>query len=384
MADPLSALNELCDVAHGAKDRESRRALLRRITDVFLTEPGAYTEQQKCLFGDIMEKLAYDLEMQVREELARRIAAEENAPNGLVCRLANDEIYVARPVLERSPALSEDDLIAVTRNCSQDHLLAITKRSDIGSRLSAILVDLGQDNVVEGLLGNETAEIDGETVQSVADRAIKSEPLQTALIDRKDVPREIVMGLLEHVSEKIRNLILDRMTDTDMEYLDNIIGTMRESIEESPETAAEDYIKNLERNGRLNEAALLELAAKKKSMEFLLGLATLLKIEAQAVQRVITDKSGQALLIACRAAGFSTAAFKTLALSPLTGVATELTEIVQLIRTYDKLPIPEAQRTMRYWQSRDTPEQSGTESMSEDKQQLKRVSQPSQQRAALA
>lgn len=384
MADPLSALNELCDVAHGAKDRESRRALLRRITDVFLAEPGAYTEQQRCLFGDIMEKLAYDLEMHVREELARRIAAEADAPNGLVFRLANDEIYVARPVLERSPALSEDDLIAVSQNCSQDHLLAITKRDNISARLSAILVDLGQDYVVEGLLGNETAEIDGETAQSVADRAIKSEPLQMALIDRKDVPREIVIGLLEHVSDKIRNLILDRMTDTDMEYLDNIIGTMRESIEASPDTASEDYIKNLERGGRLNEAALLELAAENKSMEFLLGLAALLKIEAQAVQRVVTDKSGQALLIACRAAGFSTAAFKTLALSPLTGVASELTEIVHLIRTYNKLPIPEAQRTMRYWQTRDGPKQLGTDSMSEEMQRLKQGSGHPHQQAALA
>lgn len=384
MDDPLSALNELCDVAHGAKDRESRRTLLRRITDVFLAEPGSYTEEQKCLFGDIMEKLAYDLEMQVREELARRIALEAEAPNSLVCRLANDEIYVARSVLERSPVLTEDDLIDVTQNCSQDHLLAITKRDDIGARLSAILVDFGQDHVVEGLLGNQTAEIDGETAQSVADRAIKSEPLQMALINREDVPREIVMGLLEHVSEKIRNLILDRMTDTDMEYLDNIIGTMRESIEASPDTAAEDYINDLQCKGRLDEATLLELAAEKKSMEFLLGLAALLKIEAQAVQRVVTDKSGQALLIACRAAGFSTGAFKTLALSPLTGVASELTEIVHLIRTYDKLSIPEAQRTMRYWQTRDTPKQSGTESMSEEAQRLKQVSRRAHQQAALA
>lgn len=384
MADPLSALNELCNVAHDAKDRESRRALLRRITDVFLAEPGSYTEQQKCLFGDIMEKLAYDLEMQVREELARRIAAEAEAPNGLVCRLANDEIYVARPVLERSPVLTEDNLIDVTRTCSQDHLLAITKRDDIGARLSAILVDVGQDHVVEALLENETAEIDGKTVKCVSDRAIKSETLQTALIDRKDVPREIVMGLLEHVSEKIRNLILDRMTDTDMDYLDNIICTMRESIEAAPTTSAENYIKDLERKGRLDEATLIKLAAEKKSMEFLLGLAALLKIEAQAVQRVVTDKSGQALLIACRAAGFSTTAFKTLALSPLTGVASELTEIVHLIRTYDKLPIPEAQRTMRYWQTRDGPKQSGTEGMSEEKQRLRRVSQRSHQQTALA
>jgi len=384
MADPLSALNELCDVAHGAKDRESRRALLRRITDVFLEEPGSYTEQQRCLFGDIMEKLAYDLEMQVREELARRIAAEADAPNGLVCRLANDEIYVARPVLERSPALTEDDLIAVSQNCSQDHLLAITKRSDISARLSAVLEGLGKDYVVEGLLGNETAEIDAETVKNVADRAIKSEPLQLALIDRKDVPREIVIGLLEHVSEKIRDLILDRMTDTDIEYLDNIIGTMRESIEESPETSAEAYIKDLERRGRLDEDALVEMATEKKPMEFLLGLAALLKIEEKAVQRVVTDKSGQALLIACRAAGFSTATFKTLALSPLTGVASQLNEIVHLIRTYEKLSIPEAQRTMRYWQTRDGSNQSGTESKSNETQRSKKDELHSAQQVALA
>lgn len=352
MANQLSALNELCEVAHGAKDRESRRALLRRVTDIFLNEPGSYTDQQRLLFGDIMEKLAYDLEMQVREELARRIAAESGAPHSLVKRLAFDEVFVARPVLERSPVLTEQDLLELTKCCGQDHLLAITKRKDIGFRLSAVLVDRGEDGVVASLVGNDNARISTTTVEEVAKRAETSEPLQAALIERTDVPREIVMGLLEHVSEKLRHTVLDKLTDADVENLEDVVDTMRSEIESRPETAAEDHVARLEQSGQLDENALIEFAAENQAMEFLLALSRILKLEPQTVQKVITDKTGQALLIACRAGGLSSRCFKELATSPLIAVATNLHQIVPLIRSFEKLTIPEAQRTMRYWRSR--------------------------------
>jgi uncharacterized protein (DUF2336 family) len=107
---PLDELRQLADLAHEHSD-ENRRMLLRGITDVFMLAPGSYTDLQKQCFGDIIEEVAYDLEWQMREELARRIAAETHAPRKLVHRLAHDEIVVARPVLEQSPVLTEEDLV---------------------------------------------------------------------------------------------------------------------------------------------------------------------------------------------------------------------------------------------------------------------------------
>ena len=352
MTHSFHALRRLAYQAHEHMDDQNRRALLRRITDVFLDEPGSFSKQQYQHFGAIMEKLAYDLESQVREELARRIAAEASAPRQLVHRLASDEISVAQPVLEQSPVLTEHDLIELSEQGSQEHLLAITKRKDIGIRLSAVLVHHGRDGVVESLVHNENAELAPDTVQRIAVRAEGSEILQSALVERKDVPRDIMIGLLEHVSDRLKHTILDKLTDTDRESLDDVVSSMRADIEKSEESRAERHIENLARNSRLNEQVLLRLAFDERPMEFILGFAKMLRVDVVTVQRILTDKTGQALTIACRANGFSVTAFKEIALSPMTGIPSDVQKLRPLVRVFKMLTVDDAQRAMRFWQAR--------------------------------
>lgn len=86
--------NKLQGLVELAKETSSdrRRELLREITDVFLEDPGSYNDVESQHFGEIMGKVAYDLERQVREELAAKLAAEAAAPPELIKRLAGDEI----------------------------------------------------------------------------------------------------------------------------------------------------------------------------------------------------------------------------------------------------------------------------------------------------
>ncbi|GBF26234.1 hypothetical protein MnTg02_01271 [bacterium MnTg02] len=352
MTDSLQALKQLAYLARENTDQVNRRTILRRITDVFLDAPGSFSKEQYQHFGVIMEKLAFDLEREVREELARRIAAEADAPRQLVQRLASDEISVAQPVLEQSPVLTENDLIELSEQSSQDHLLAITKRMDVGARLSAVLVYRGQDGVVESLVQNDKAELAPDTVQRIAVRATNSDMLQSALVERKDVPRDIMIGLLEHVSDTLKHTILDKLTDTDRENLDDVVSSMRADIEESDRSRAERYIENLVRRGALNEDVLLRLAFDDKPMEFILGFAKMLNVDVLTVQRILTDKTGQALTIACRANRFSVETFKEIALSPMTSIASDLQKLLPLVCVYKTLKEESAQRAMRFWQAR--------------------------------
>ncbi len=352
MSDPLQVLKELAYLAHEYKSDESRRDLLRRVTDVFLASPGAYTEQQNRYFGEILETIAYDLETQMRESLALRIADEEHIPLNLVHRLAADDISVARPVLEQSPALSQDDLINLSQNSSQEHLLAVTKRSDVGQRLSAVLVRHGKDPVVDSLLRNEDADIAASTMRDVATRAVTSEALQSALIEREDVPRDVLVGLLDYVSDGLKQSLFAQISDTDRACLDDIVTKMKQEVKESDETRAERYITDLVRRGALNEQMLLRFVFEEKPMEFLLTLGHLLGIDQQVVSKLVSENSGQALAIACRACGISAGAFKDMALSPMTSIPSDVRQIMPLIRVYRRLSEANAQRAMRYWKMR--------------------------------
>jgi len=90
---------------------DQRRQLLSEITSVFLEDTNSYSDVENQFFGEIMGKVAFDLEKEVRQELAKSLATEASAPRDLIMRLAHDEISVAKPIIEKSPVLNDDDLV---------------------------------------------------------------------------------------------------------------------------------------------------------------------------------------------------------------------------------------------------------------------------------
>ena len=72
-ADDLMAL---------ARDRasDSRRRLLENMTDLFLSPDARLSERERALMEEIIVKLVHEMEMQVRSELAERLAASDLAP----------------------------------------------------------------------------------------------------------------------------------------------------------------------------------------------------------------------------------------------------------------------------------------------------------------
>ena len=357
MTDPLHDLRQLSLLAYQRTD-ESRAELLQRITDVFLEAPDSYTEQQNACFGEIMEQLAFTLEWELREELACKIADEVHAPRRLVVRLANDVISVARPILEQSPVLTEGDLVQLVRQRSQEHLLAVTRRADIGVRLAAVLFDYGDDTVLESLLRNDTAEIGSDALEHAADRAKTSEPLQSALIDRRNVPKAIMLDLVESVSERLREKLLDRLTKQDKANLEEVIHDLRGKVCNGEESDAEQEIEELARSGRLNELVLLRFAKESKVPEFVLGLALLADIDAPTAWKALSDSSGTALAVVCKANNFAVKTFKQIAMSSLTGIPSEPSRIYPLVWIYGRLSRRNAQLAMSHWRETKSPPQS--------------------------
>lgn len=351
MSNQVNHLTRLVHLASEPSD-ESRRDLLREITDVFMTEPEALSDGQNTQFGAIMEQLAYDLEQQMREELAGKLAAEGHAPPDLIRRLANDEISIARPILEKSPVLSQQDLIEITQNQSQDHLHAITGRPDIGPDLSQSLVTHGDDKVVVGLLQNTAAEIRYDTMGEIADRSHSNESMQTAVIERADVPKEVLTGLMDKVSSQLREQILDRYADVGTEQLDQVLMSMKEAADESPKSTVERYVDSLVRRGALTEWMLTRFVAEDRPMEFMVSFARMMEIEFDDARRILADNTGTPLAVLCRAKEFGPETFKEIALSPYSGISSEPSHVLPLVKVYMRLKPQHAQRTVRFWKTR--------------------------------
>jgi uncharacterized protein (DUF2336 family) len=135
---------------------ETRVAALWHATDILLI--GRYSEDQIWIFGEIIDRLAAELEIQARAKLANLLSQSNNAPFQTIKKLAYDEsILVAGPVLRNSERLNENELIEATRSKSQQHLFAIAQRRTLTEAVTDVLVTRGDQRVAQAVARNEGA-----------------------------------------------------------------------------------------------------------------------------------------------------------------------------------------------------------------------------------
>src|ERR1700684_4569190 len=99
---------------------ESRARALWHTTDLMIT--GRFSEDEIWTFGEVIGRLADEIEVAARAQLARRLAGFDKAPGNILHKLAfDDEIEVAAPILEESERIEPYALVANVCTKSQSH-----------------------------------------------------------------------------------------------------------------------------------------------------------------------------------------------------------------------------------------------------------------------
>jgi uncharacterized protein (DUF2336 family) len=170
MRNDGSSLAALIDLAKEPSS-EKRRELLREVTSVFMSNADHAGSAELGLYDEVLTQLSTDMETLVRAEIANTLADAKVAPMGLLRKLASDHIDVAAPILTRSTALSESDLMHVVENKGQEHLRAVSQRAMVPEAISGVIVKRGDDETLKTLLVNDGARLSRETNEAVIHRA---------------------------------------------------------------------------------------------------------------------------------------------------------------------------------------------------------------------
>src|SRR5579883_662564 len=88
---------------------------------------GTLSEKERAAALLIVERLASDVERQVREVLSQYVKSCPLLPPSTARMLAGDVESVALPFIQYSPALSDDDLVAIVRQGNPAKQLATAK-----------------------------------------------------------------------------------------------------------------------------------------------------------------------------------------------------------------------------------------------------------------
>jgi uncharacterized protein (DUF2336 family) len=336
---------------------EKRRELLRQITDAFLADPPDRSDRESALFDEIVGAVASDLETQVRIELARKVSVSKVPLQRTARRLAMDVIEVARPVIERSIALSEADILDVIDQKSQDHMLAVTKRPDIGTSVSSALVAKGEDRVVAALLENRSARIDRQTFEKVADRAQTSPVLHAPFVRNQHVPLDLLNNVYLKVEGDLRREIMRKFHGVSPAELEAALEASRNHLSAAygalPDDfqAAKDHVAAVDKKGQLKPPMLVQLLRENRKTAFLIAFAQMVDIDFDLGRRLVDAKDLDALAVLCRGAGFDRGLFVTICLL-VAGDGAGIGKAEQFGKLYEQVPVAAAQRALRFWKVR--------------------------------
>ena len=357
MTENASNLTKLAQLISLAEEPSSakRRELLREVTDLFFATSEHQSARELELFDDVMLDLSREMEAEVRAALSERIADAAHAPAGLVRSLANDEIAVAAPVLSRSSVLTDTDLLEVVNKRGQDYLRAVSRRVDLSETVSDVIVERGDDTTLGVLLQNETAILSRRSAETVVDRASVNPDLHAAVVNRHNLPVDLLNEMYFVVEAKLRETITARNASISPTELTAALESSRKRIATRdgalpPDLAeAERYVSALVSKKQINPSVLVSFLRFGERTRFLVALAA--DIDFNTARIIVDRKEVDALAVVCRAANFDRALFLTFTLLILDddmamGRAQEYGAL------YNQLTIETAQRTLRFWRIR--------------------------------
>ncbi|TNE34549.1 MAG: DUF2336 domain-containing protein [Alphaproteobacteria bacterium] len=340
--------------------RRGRKKLFDNISELFLNREDRMSEREHALVSGILTKVITEIETTLRQNLAEELAELDDAPHELINLLANDEIEVARPILFKSHLLAEPDLIEIIQNRSKEHLLVIAERDDVSVRISDLLINYGDEDVISHLIENGDAIISRESMEYLVEESKRIDRFQEPLIARHDIPAELAHKMFWWVSAALRRHILEHFEIDELSLNEKIVAAAKTEYRfDVPEQGshADKLIAELAERKELTERFLVQALRGKQIRLFITGIAHKSGLDYLKISRFIYDPNAEALTVVIKALGFDRNTFSAIYLltrnisdSSSIKNTTNPEEVEIMLKFYDKLSDKSAKLTLRFWQ----------------------------------
>jgi uncharacterized protein (DUF2336 family) len=353
--ETMSFLQEL-ELAVSGGSEESRQRALWYATDLLIA--GRYTEDEIWTFGEIIERLEQEIEVAARAQLAKRLARTDNAPVGIINKLAfNDSIEVAGPVLQHSERLDVRALIANASTKSQQHLLAISQRKFISEDVTDVLVTRGNREVLNSVATNNGARFSEYGLLHLIKRSDSDSILVEQLGHRKDIPRHLFQQLIAKASDNTKTR-LERERPEVASQIQTLVTEATGALHSKFGPASKSYfaakraVTRENQYGDLNENKIFDYAQSHKLEEATVGLSLLCSLPVDVVERALIDKNREVALILARALGFSWATTMSLLFLGAPDHLIAAQDLDDLRREFAGLDVETSRSVLKLYQSR--------------------------------
>lgn len=345
------------------QSHDSRRELMRRLTDMFLENLDDNTDEQEQVFADIVNRVLDDVVDEAREDFATRVATLDQFPHDVVIKLAWDSFEVASPILEHSNVLSDDDLVEIAKEQSGEHLLAISRRHELAEPLTDVLIEKGDDDVVRSVAGNPGAQFSSEGFDALANKARDDKKLQAKLVGRDDVTPEVAAQLEPYLSAHLKKRLSKKIADNESDVT-NLVVKARKRVEQALKGKKRDHIDaqalvaEIQSGDTLLNDVVEKLSADSRPRPLAAVLAELADLPERIISNTVLKINGMPLAIACKSLDISTEAFAEITKMRCKVLKLPISSGERLAVQYVDLDAEDSRRTMRFLKARHSVEDS--------------------------
>lgn len=344
----LSMIEDI--VERGSRTR--RAEVLKRMTTLFVEGAPGFTEEHIQLFDEIFNCLIAKIEDRARFELSISLARIGNAPHDVIRQLAtDDDIAIARPVLQHSERLEDPDLLEVAKSKSQEHLLAIANRSQLAEAITDVLVRRGDRQVVRDVAGNSGARLSLVGFSTLVRKAEKDGILAEKVGQRADIPDALLRELLVQATEVVqRRLFTTATAQTRTKIRQVLSGMANESgINGTFRGRVMPILAKAVDGISLDEAVVARFANDGRYDETIAALSKLCKIPIESMQRIMENKRADPAIVACKALGFGWQTAQAILLLQTRGHGMSIHGLESKRRNFKKMSASAARDVMRLW-----------------------------------
>jgi uncharacterized protein (DUF2336 family) len=344
-----------------ARDKTvANRARLAAATgDLFSQSSHVLTDHERVLMSDILRRLLHDTEMSVRRNLSTKLAAMDNVPHDLIVTLANDDIEVAHPILEKSELLQDSDLIEIIRHRTLQHQLSIAMRRSISESVTDALVENGDEDVIKALLENTNACISKATMEYLVEQAKRVDTYQNPILHRPDLDPEVARRMYWWVSAAVRKHLIERF-DIEPTNLDQILGTRVTKITDQESEASVKLSKAgklaqlLDEAGWLTSETMIRVLRQGEVPLFEAMFVEFSGLRLQLLRRILFESGGEALAVVCKGMEIPKDDFATIFMLTRKAESGERTihpsEVNRVLELYERVVLEAAQAMLGNWQ----------------------------------
>jgi len=191
-----------------AGDADDRAAAAHKLCRGMERAP--LSPEDRAAAQKILRMLANDAAELVRRAMAVTLKSSDLLPRDVARKLAADVDSVALPVINFSPAFTDEDLVEIVRAGSAVRQVAVASRPQVSRDVAEVVAEVGCIEAVRTLAANDNADLAERAMNRAVDRFPQSGELVAALAYRQALPLSVTERLVELAGDAVREHLVTR------------------------------------------------------------------------------------------------------------------------------------------------------------------------------